>query len=155
MISISNITKTYGDRILFANVSSQINPGDRCGLVGANGSGKTTLLSILSGDIEPSSGSVTIQKRLRMGMLRQDQYLYEDRKIISVAMMGHSELWEAMEAKEALLANAEEEFDADKFSDLEEMIQLNDGYTAEARATKILEGLGLPADVHQEPLSTL
>ena len=58
-----------------------------------------------------------------MGMLRQDQYLYEDRKIISVAMMGHSELWEAMEAKEALLANAEEEFDADKFSDLEEMIQ--------------------------------
>ncbi|HIF38743.1 MAG TPA: ATP-binding cassette domain-containing protein [Gemmatimonadetes bacterium] len=155
MISISNITKIYGNRTLFANVSSQINLGDRCGLVGANGSGKTTLLSILGGDIEPSAGSVTVPKRLRMGMLRQDQYLYEDRKIISVAMMGHSELWEAMEAKEILLANAEEEFDADRFSDLEETIQLNDGYTAEARATKILEGLGLPVDVHQETLSTL
>ena len=155
MISISNIAKEYGDRTLFSNVSAQINLGDRCGLVGANGSGKTTLLNILSGDIEPSTGSVSIQKRLRVGVLKQDQYLYEDRKIIDVAMMGHHELWQAMEAKEALLANSEEDFDADKFAVLEEMIQLNDGYTAEARATKILEGLGLPLDVHEDKLSTL
>ena len=85
MISISNIAKEYGDRTLFSNVSAQINLGDRCGLVGANGSGKTTLLNILSGDIEPSTGSVSIQKRLRVGVLKQDQYLYEDRKIIDVA----------------------------------------------------------------------
>ena len=155
MISISNIAKEYGDRTLFSNVSAQINLGDRCGLVGANGSGKTTLLNILSGDIEPSAGSVSIQKRLRVGVLKQDQYLYEDRKIIDVAMMGHHELWQAMEAKETLLANSEEDFDADKFAVLEEMIQLNDGYTAEARATKILEGLGLPLDVHEDKLSTL
>ena len=155
MISISNIAKEYGDRTLFSNVSAQINLGDRCGLVGANGSGKTTLLNILSGDIEPSTGSVSIQKRLRVGVLKQDQYLYEDRKIIDVAMMGHHELWQAMEAKEVLLANSEEDFDADKFAVLEEMIQLNDGYTAEARATKILEGLGLPLDVHEDKLSTL
>tara|TARA_A100001037_G_scaffold294179_1_gene311639 strand:+ start:2357 stop:4264 length:1908 start_codon:yes stop_codon:yes gene_type:complete len=155
MISISNIAKEYGDRTLFSNVSAQINLGDRCGLVGANGSGKTTLLNILSGDIEPSTGSVSIQKRLRVGVLKQDQYLYEDRKIIDVAMMGHHELWQAMEAKETLLANSEEDFDADKFAVLEEMIQLNDGYTAEARATKILEGLGLPLDVHEDKLSTL
>lgn len=155
MISISNIAKEYGDRTLFSNVSAQINLGDRCGLVGANGSGKTTLLNILSGDIEPSAGSVSIQKRLRVGVLKQDQYLYEDRKIIDVAMMGHHELWQAMEAKETLLANSEEDFDADKFAVLEEMIQLNDGYTAEPRATKILEGLGLPLDVHEDKLSTL
>ena len=140
---------------MFSNVSAQINLGDRCGLVGANGSGKTTLLNILSGDIEPSTGSVSIQKRLRVGVLKQDQYLYEDRKIIDVAMMGHHVLWQAMEAKEVLLANSEEDFDADKFAVLEEMIQLNDGYTAEARATKILEGLGLPLDVHEDKLSTL
>ncbi|SVD10907.1 uncharacterized protein METZ01_LOCUS363761, partial [marine metagenome] len=155
MISISNLAKSYGDRTLFSNVSAQINSGDRCGLVGANGSGKTTFLSILSGDIGPSVGSVRIQKHLRLGVLKQDQYLYEDRRIIDVAMMGHSELWQAMEAKEILLADAEEDFDADRFALLEETIQLNEGYTAEAKATKILEGLGLPFDIHKNKLSTL
>ena len=155
MISISNLAKTYGDRTLFSGASFQLNAGERYGLVGANGSGKTTFLDIASGELEASEGAVTIPKRLRLGVLRQDQFLYEDEEILAVAMMGNGELWEAMAEKEALLTKAEQYFDADRFSELEETVQRHDGYTAEARATKILEGLGLPGHIHGDPLSTL
>jgi ATPase subunit of ABC transporter with duplicated ATPase domains len=155
MISITNLEKTYGDRTLFADVSAQLNGGQRYGLVGANGSGKTTLLSILTGDLEPSAGEVALARRLRLGVLRQDQFLYEEEKVLHVALMGHQDLWEVMVEKEKLLANAETHFDADRFSELEDLVQSFDGYTAEARAAMILEGLGLPADIHHDPLSTL
>ena len=155
MISVSNLEKSFGDRTLFARASFQLNPGERYGLVGANGSGKSTLLNILAGDLDASDGSVSIPKRLRMGVLRQDQFLYGDQEILGVALMGNPELWDAMVEKEALLARAEDHFDADRFSELEETVQLHDGYTAEARAATILEGLGLPAHVHHQPLSTL
>ncbi len=155
MISITNLEKTYGDRTLFADVSAQLNAGQRYGLVGANGSGKTTLLNILTGDLEASAGKVALPRRLRLGVLRQDQFLYEDRKILHVALMGHQELWQVMVAKEELLADAENHFDADRFSELEDKLQSLDGYSAEARAAMILEGLGLPADIHHDPLSTL
>lgn len=155
MITISNLAKTFGDRTLFANVSLQLNAGERYGLVGANGSGKTTLLNILSGMIEASDGTIARPQRLRLGVLRQDQFLYEDEKILNVALMGNAELWDVMQKKEALLANAATDFDADQFAELEEQVQHYDGYAAEARAGIILEGLGLPANIHHQPLSTL
>jgi len=155
MLSVSNIAKSFGDRTLFAGVSLQLNSGERYGLVGANGSGKTTLLRIMSDDLEATEGTVSIPKRLRLGVLRQDQFAYDDEQILSVAMMGNAELWQAMVEKEALLARASEEFDAHRFSDLEEIVLRHDGYTAEANAAAILEGLGLPTSVHGDPLSTL
>jgi len=155
MISVSNLEKSFGDRVLFRDASFQLNPGDRYGLVGANGSGKTTLLGILTGEEEATSGQVSIPKSARLGVLRQDQFLYEDQEVLGVALMGNPELWEAMVEKEKILANAGEHFDADRFNELEETVQRYDGYTAEARAAAILEGLGLPAEVHRQPLSTL
>jgi ATPase subunit of ABC transporter with duplicated ATPase domains len=155
MISVSNLGKSFGDRVLFEGASFQLNPGERYGLVGANGSGKTTLLNILSGDAEASEGSVSIPKSLRLGVLRQDQFLYEDEDVLDVTLMGNPELWNVLVEKEALLARAHEFFDADRFSQLEETVQRLDGYTAEARAATILEGLGLPAEVHRRPLSRL
>ncbi len=159
MISVSNLGKSFGDRTLFAGASFQLDPGQRYGLVGANGSGKTTLLGILAGDQEASEGSVSIPKDVRLGVLRQDQFLHDDEEILGVALMGNPELWQAMSEKEQLLqaaeANPDAPFDADRFSALEETVQLHDGYTAEARAARILEGLGIPADVHREPLSIL
>jgi ATPase subunit of ABC transporter with duplicated ATPase domains len=155
MISVSNLEKSFGDRVLFTGASFQLNPGERYGLVGANGSGKTTLLSILSGDMEPTEGTVSIPKSARLGVLRQDQFLYEGEEVLGVALMGNPELWRAMVEKEKLLARAHEHFDADRFGELEETVQRHDGYTAEARAATILEGLGLPAEVHRQPLSTL
>ena len=155
MISTTDLEKSFGDRTLFADVSLQLNAGERYGLVGANGSGKTTLLRILSDDVEATSGVVAIPKRLRLGVLRQDQFLYEDHTILNVALMGNQRLWKAMVEKEKLLAEAENHFDADRFSELEERIQRHDGYAAEAKAAMILEGLGLPAEVHDNPLSSL
>jgi ATPase subunit of ABC transporter with duplicated ATPase domains len=155
MISVSNLGKSFGDRVLFEDAAFQLNPGERYGLVGANGSGKTTLLGILSGDQEASEGTVSIPKSARLGVLRQDQFLYEDELVLNVALMGNTELWKAMVEKDALLARAHEHFDADRFTQLEETFVRHDGYTAEARAATILEGLGIPADQHHRPLSTL
>ena len=155
MITLSNLGKTYADRTLFDSVSLQLNAGERYGLVGANGSGKTTLLNILTGDLEASEGSLSIPQRLRLGVLRQDQFLYEEQKIINVALMGNNDLWSVMAEREDLLANAENEFDAERFSVLEDEYQRQDGYAAEAHASSILEGLGLPSAIHHDPLSTL
>ena len=155
MISISNLAKDFGDRTLFSNASFQLNPGERYGLVGANGSGKTTLLNIIAGGIDPTEGQVSIPKSLRLGVLKQDHFLYEQEEILAVAIMGDAELWDAMVEKERILAQPETEFDAERFSIVEETVQRLDGYTAEARAASVLEGLGLPAETHRQPLSTL
>ncbi|HEX6132752.1 MAG TPA: ABC-F family ATP-binding cassette domain-containing protein [Longimicrobiales bacterium] len=155
MISVSNLAMQFGDRVLFSGASFQLNPGERHGLVGANGSGKTTLLNILSGIQEPTGGTVSIPKSARLGVLRQDQFLYEDEEILGVALMGHPELWRVIVEKDALLARAHEEFDVDRFSELEDAMHRLDGYTAETRAATILEGLGIPTEVHRQPLSTL
>ena len=155
MISISNLAKDFGDRTLFSNASFQLNPGERYGLVGANGSGKTTLLNIIAGSIDPTEGQVSIPKSLRLGVLKQDHFLYEQEEILAVAIMGNAELWDAMEEKERILAQPETEFDTERFSIVEETVQRLDGYTAEARAASVLEGLGLPAETHRQLLSTL
>jgi ATPase subunit of ABC transporter with duplicated ATPase domains len=90
-----------------------------------------------------------------VGALRQDQFLYEEESVLQVTLMGNPELWEAMVERDAILARAEESFDADRYTVVEETIQRLDGYTAEARAGEILEGLGIPAEVHRNPIRTL
>ena len=155
MISVSNLAMGFGGRTLFAGASFQLNPGERYGLVGANGSGKTTLLKILAGEMPPSEGAVAIPGRLRLGTLRQDHFAFRDESILDVALMGNRELWDALVERERILARAEESFDADAYARVEEVVQLHDGYTAEARAATILEGLGIPTEVHRNPISTL
>ncbi|HAY78063.1 MAG TPA: ABC-F family ATPase, partial [Gemmatimonadetes bacterium] len=118
MISISNLEKGFGDRTLFSSASFQLNPGERYGLVGANGSGKTTLLNIISGSIEPNHGQVSIPKALSLGVLKQDHFAYESEEILGVALMGNPELWSALSEKEAILAESEEDFDYERFSEL-------------------------------------
>jgi ATPase subunit of ABC transporter with duplicated ATPase domains len=155
MISVSNLGMSYGDRTLFSGATFQLNPGERYGLVGANGSGKTTLLNILSGEVEPTEGTISIPKRVRLGVLRQDQFLHEGESVLGVTLMGNPELWNAMVEKEELVATAAQSFDAERYSKLEETIERHDGYTAEARASTILEGLGIPTEVHRNPIDTL
>jgi ATPase subunit of ABC transporter with duplicated ATPase domains len=155
MITISNLGKSFGAQTLFEGVSLQLTGGSRYGLVGANGSGKSTLLRILAGESEPSEGTVTVPRRARVGMLRQDHFEYEEVPILDVVLMGNRELWEALKAKEEVLARAADHFDADRYAAAEEIVLHHDGYSVEARAAEILEGLGIPAAVHTRPLSTL
>jgi len=155
MISVSNLGKNFGPQTLFSGVSLQFNPGNRYGLVGANGSGKSTFLKMLTGGEPPSEGLVALPKRIRLGVLSQDHFSFEEEPILHVAMMGRRDVWDAMAEKEKLLENADQDFDADRYADLEDLILRHDGYSLEARAGEILEGLGIPTEVHRENLSTL
>ncbi len=155
MLSLNNIAKSYGAQELFREVSLQFNKGRRYGFVGANGSGKSTILRLISGEEEPSAGTISMPRKAKVGVLTQDHFRYEELPILDVVMMGHHELWEALQAKEALLAHSEEAFDVERYGELEELILHHDGYTMESRAAQILEGLNIPAATHREPLSTL
>jgi len=155
MISVSGLGKHYGDQTLFEAASLQFNAGERYGIVGANGCGKSTLLKILSQQATASEGEINIPKRVSLGVLKQDHFEFEETRILDVVMMGNRELWQAMAEKEAILARAEESFDGERYAELEDIILQGDGYTLEARAGEILEGLGIESEAHHQPLSTL
>ena len=155
MIAVSDLGKHFGPQTLFEGVSIQFNPGNRYGLVGANGSGKSTFLRMLAGEEMASEGSVSLPKRVRLGVLRQDHFEFEQQRILDVAMMGDREVWRAMVEKERLLARADEHFEAERYAELEDLILRSDGYQLEARAGEILEGLGIPTEHHPRPLATL
>jgi ATPase subunit of ABC transporter with duplicated ATPase domains len=153
MIDIAKLAKSYGARTLFDDVSLKLVAGSRYGLVGANGSGKTTFLEIVAGDESPTDGSVTIAKTARVGVLRQDRFLRDDDAILDVAMAG-DELVSSAQAEQLRLV-AESVPDAARLAELEDRIAAHDGYTLEARASAILEGLGIPVAAHRRPLATL
>ncbi|MDB4982352.1 MAG: ATPase component of transporter with duplicated ATPase domain [Myxococcales bacterium] len=157
MIATNDLGKEYGARVLFENVSLQLNPGSRYGLVGANGSGKTTFLKILAGDEEATSGSFVIERGARMGVLRQDRFLDDDAIILDLAMRGDAIVWNALAEQHRLAAEGEagKDVDAGRMADLEDIVAAHDGYTLEGRASAVLEGLGIPTHFHRSPLSTL
>ncbi len=153
MISTSQLAKSFGGRTLFEDVSLQLSAPSRYGLVGANGSGKTTLLRILAGDEPASEGTVTIPGRARVGVLRQDRFLDDAQVILDLAMMGDAPVWRALTERNGIIDHGHG--DAAQLADLEEALKHLDGYTLEARATAVLEGLGIPIASHRRPLSTL
>ncbi|MBC8132635.1 MAG: ABC-F family ATP-binding cassette domain-containing protein [Deltaproteobacteria bacterium] len=154
MIVTTNLAKEYGARVLFADVSLQLNAGARYGLVGANGSGKTTFLKVLAGDEEASAGSVLIAKRARVGVLRQDRFLDDGELILDLAMRGDATVWNAL-AEQRRMTEARGDVDAQRMADLEDVIAAHDGYTLEGRASEVLEGLAIPTRFHRAPLATL
>ncbi|MBM3345648.1 MAG: ABC-F family ATPase [Betaproteobacteria bacterium] len=156
MIVTSGITMQFGAKPLFENVSIKFGGGNRYGLIGANGCGKSTFMKILGGDLEPSAGSVAIDSGERLGKLRQDQFAYEDTRVIDVVLMGHAEMWQAMADRDAIYANphASEE-DYMRAADLEAKYAEYGGYTAEARAGELLLGLGVSIEQHVGPMSAV
>ena len=153
MIEITQLGKSYGARSLFEGVMLKLVAGSRYGLVGANGSGKSTFLEIVAGDDAASEGSVAIAKGARVGVLRQDRFLNDQDVILELAMAG-DELVFAAKAEQQLLVAAPVP-DATRLAELEDRIAAHDGYTLEARASAILEGLGIPVPAHRRPLATL
>lgn len=156
MISTANLTIQFGPKPLFENVSVKFGEGNRYGLIGANGSGKSTLMKIIGGDLEPTSGNVSLEPGLRLGKLRQDQFAYEDERVLDVVMMGHDEMWAVMTQRDAIYANPDAtEEDYMLAADLEARFAEYDGYTAQARAGELLLGLQIPVEQHEQPMSEI
>jgi ATPase subunit of ABC transporter with duplicated ATPase domains len=153
LIGINDLSKSFGARTLFEGVTHKLVKGARYGLVGANGSGKTTFLKILCGDEQASGGQVIWPKDARVGVLRQDRFLNDAEQILSVAMAGDELVTSAL-AEQARLAEQAVP-DGAAIAELEDRIAAHDGYTLEARASHILEGLGIPVPLHRQPLATL
>ena len=149
MISTANITMQFGAKPLFENISVKFGDGNRYGLIGANGCGKSTFMKILSGDLEPSAGNVSLSPNERLGNLRQDQFAFEDYRVVDVVLMGHKEMWAAMSERDAIYANLEAtEDDYMHAAELETVFAEFNGYTAESRAGELLLGLDIPVEQH-------
>ncbi|MEN3110685.1 ABC-F family ATPase [Uliginosibacterium paludis] len=154
MLIANNITMQFGAKPLFENVSIKFGDGNRYGLIGANGAGKSTFMKILAGVLEPSAGNVALDSGERMAFLRQDQFAYEEQRVIDVVMQGHAEMWACMQEKDAIYANPEaSEEDYMHAAELEGRFAEYDGYTAEARAGELLLGVGIPTEQHTGPMS--
>ncbi len=156
MLTASNVTIQFGAKPLFENVSIKFGDGNRYGLIGANGCGKSTFMKILGGDLEPSGGNVSIDPNERLGKLRQDQFAYEDVRVLDVVMMGHERLWNVLRERDAIYANPEAS-DADYLhaAELEAKVAELDGYTAEARASELLLGVEIEQKLHDGPMANV
>ncbi|MDQ2987522.1 MAG: ABC-F family ATPase [Pseudomonadota bacterium] len=156
MLSTANITMQFGAKPLFENISVKFGDGNRYGLIGANGCGKSTFMKILGGDLEPSAGTVMLDPNERLGKLRQDQFAFEEMRVLDVVMMGHTELWNAISERDAIYANPEAtDDDYMHAAELESKVAEYDGYSAEARAGELLLGAGVSIDQHQGPMSAV
>ena len=146
----------FGAKPLFENVSVKFGDGNRYGLIGANGCGKSTFMKILAGVLEPTAGNIALDSNERMAWLRQDQFGYEDQRVLDVVMMGHEQMWNAKSEKDAIYMNLEAtEEDYMKAAELEAVFAEYDGYTAEARAGELLLGVGIPIDQHTGLMSSV
>jgi ATPase subunit of ABC transporter with duplicated ATPase domains len=153
MLTASNLTIQFGAKPLFENVNVKFGDGNRYGLIGANGCGKSTLMKILAGVLESTAGNVSIDPHERMAFLRQDQFAFEDVRVLDVVLMGHAEMWRVMQEKDTIYMNPEaSEDDFLHAAELETQFGEMGGYDAEARAGELLLGLDIPSDKHQGPM---
>lgn len=144
----------YGAKILFDEVAVQFIPGRRYGLTGPNGAGKSTFMKILTGELEAQKGNVVRPRR--MGILRQDQYAFDQYRVIDTVIMGNKFLWDAMEEREILWAKPDmTDEDGMRLAELEGVVAENDGYTAESDAAILLDGLDIPESLHERRMSEL
>ena len=154
LISTANITMQFGAKPLFENISVKFGNGNRYGLIGANGCGKSTFMKILTGDLTPSAGNVSIDTDERVGKLHQDQFAFEQYNVVDTVIMGHKEMWAVKEERDRIYADPDmSEEDGMRVADLETQFAEMDGYSAEARAGELLLGVGIEQDLHYGPMS--
>ncbi len=156
MIRVKDLSVSFGSRILFEDVNLSFDQGNRYGLIGANGSGKSTFMKILVGDFEASTGNVIVAPNLRVGVLRQDHYQYDDCRILDTVFMGYPELWAVMQERNRLYALPEmSEAEGMRVGEIESAFADMDGYSAEYFAAELLEGLGIPVEKHGQLMSSM
>src|SRR3954451_3127789 len=154
MISVSNVSMRYGAKVLFDEVSTAFTPGKRYGLTGPNGAGKTTFMTLLTGELEPQKGTVVRPKKF--GVISQDQFAFDQYRVIDTVIMGNKRLWKAMEEREHIYAKAEmTNEDGMKLGELEGIVGEEDGYTAETDAALLLQGLDIPDELHERKMGEM
>lgn len=156
MITVSNVSVQFGKRVLFNDVNLKFTSGNCYGVIGANGAGKSTFLKTISGELEPTTGSITLGPGERLSVLSQDHFKWDAYTVMDTVMMGHTVLWDIMKQREALYAK--EDFtdeDGMKVSELEEKFAELDGWNAESDAASLLSGLGIKEDKHYVQMSEL
>jgi ATPase subunit of ABC transporter with duplicated ATPase domains len=156
MITSSNIGIQFGKRTLFRDVNLKFTHGNCYGIIGANGAGKSTLIRIISGDLEPTFGSVSLGPGERLSVLKQDHNEFDDCTVLNTVMMGHQPLWDLMHEKDALYAKADfTEKDGIKAAELEGKFNEMNGWDAESNAASLLSGLGIQEGKHQKLMKEL
>src|SRR3989441_6316264 len=155
-LSLNNVSMRFGARILLEDVNTTFISGRRYAITGPNGAGKSTLMRILTGEIEPEKGSITRPKK--MGVLRQDQFAFDEYRVIDTVIMGNTSLWDALQERDALYAKPHNHLtDADgmRLGELEGIVGEEGGYTAEADAAVLLDGLGVEGELHERKMGEL
>ena len=156
MITVTNVSLNFSGQALFKDVDLKFTPGNCYGIIGANGAGKSTFLRILSGDLEPSTGSVSVLPHMRMSVLKQDHFEFDEYNVLDAVIMGNRRLYDIMQEKDALYAKEDfSDEDGIKASELEgEFAEMN-GWEAESDASRLIQGLGLPNDILYSPMAGL
>ena len=150
MLSVNDLSMQFGSSVLFSRVDLQFTPGNGYGIIGANGAGKSTFIKILSGELEPTSGSVTLDAKQRMSVLKQNQSLYDDYPVLDTVIMGNQRLYDCGKEKDAIYDKPDfSDEDGIRAAELEEEFAELGGWEAESDAGRILQGLGVDAALHQ------
>lgn len=156
MIAVDNLSLQFGKRVLFDQVNMKFSGNNCYGVIGANGAGKSTFLKILAGDIDPTSGHVSLEPGKRMAVLRQNHYQFDEVAVLDTVMMGHSKLWSIMKEKDAIYAKPDfSEADGIKASELEAEFAEMNGWNAESDAAALLSGLGITEENHGKLMKEL
>lgn len=156
MINVTNVSMNFSGTTLFKDVDLKFTPGNCYGIIGANGAGKSTFLRILSGDLEPSTGSVSIGKDMRMSVLKQDHFAFDEFNVLDTIIQGNPRLYEIMKEKDALYAKEDfNDEDGIRASELEGEFAEMDGWEAESDAGRLVQGLGLPIDILYNQMDSL
>ncbi len=156
MITLSNIAVQFGKRVLYKDVNMKFTNGNIYGVIGANGAGKSTLLKAISGELEPSKGSVELGPGERLSVLSQDHFQYDQETVLNTVLMGHTTMWEVMKEREALYSKEEfSDEDGIRVAELEEKFAEMGGYEAESDAAALLSGLGIKEAKHYQLMGEL
>ena len=152
MLTVSDVTLSFGDKKLFEDVTLQFLPGNCYGIIGANGAGKSTFLKILSKELEADKGNISKSSKVRMSVLKQDQHMYDSETVLHTILMGHEQLYAVMKERDAIYAKEDfSEEDGLRAAELEDTFATLGGWESETEAGVLINGLGLSSDALEKP----
>ena len=156
MLTVTNVSMNFSGQVLFKDVDLKFTQGNCYGIIGANGAGKSTFLRILSGDLEPTTGTVSLKPHTRMSVLKQDHFAFDEFTVLDTVIQGNPRLYQVMKEKDAIYMKEDfSEEDGIRAAELEAEFAEMDGWEADSNVSKLIQGLGLSEDILYSPMSGL